>query len=1221
MKIGQMFVKPIDRDLKGVIKVGQDDDRNIQQELEEYVVTRELQKHFRDFFDSYKRGITGTTDKMGVWISGFFGSGKSHFLKILSYLLENKTVNGKTALEYFEEDEKIKDRMVLADMRLAATVPTDVALFNIDSKSEMNGKENKEAILSVFLKVFNEMQGFYGAIPALADVERNLTEVGRYEEFEETFEESFGTPWKEARSDFDFIQDDFVDVLVEMGYMSEAAARNICEKATRPYSITIEEFASMVKKYLDRKGNNHHIVFLVDEIGQYIGDNSSLMLNLQTVVENLGTACHGKAWVIVTSQQDIDSITKTKGNDFSKIQGRFDTRLSLSSANVDEVIRERVLKKTETAAQTLELYYDEKEIIAKNLILFNDGVEKKLYADRNNFAEVYPFIPYQFNLLGSVLTSIRTHGASGKHLAEGARSMLALFKESAMRVMNEETGTIVPFHMFYDALEQFLDHSHKGVISRALDNDYLNPDHAEECFDVNVLKTLFMIKYVKEIKANIENITSLMVDHMDNDRMELSQKVEDVLKRLIRQTLVQKNGDIYVFLTNEEQEINRAIEAQPVDAGEITAKVSELIFDGLFDEKKYRYPAFNGRYAFGFNQVVDDKPYKAGQNYDITLKILTPNSDEVADDTTMRLLSAQSHCVLVVLPDDRAFLDEIRSSLQIEKFIRFDATNTVTKYEQIKEAKKVELRERSAAARLFLEESLKSAVIYVNGDQVQTTAKEVSSRINDAIGKLVASVYHKLSYIDTAMNEADIKKLFNNTSQQLSLAGTNTTPNSLALHDVNDYIAVNTSRHTKTSMKSLLDRFMKAPYGFVEADVQWLVAKLFKDGEIAFFVNSESVTFLSKSVDEIVRFITRKEFNERLMTEKRVRASEKQKKAVREVMKELFGVSPSSDDDDAVMSSFIGYAGRLKTDLEKLEIRYQSQPLYPGKTLVQQGKKLMNDVSQLKNANEFFASVDSDRDDYLDFAEDYEPVKKFFSGDQITIFDRAIRLMAIYDDSRTFIVNKEIESIVEQVKSIMKKAVPYSDIFKLPSLLDAFSNSYSKLLDEMEAPIEEAIDEARKRVLQELEGKLCEGQLRSRYTDRFQELHEKASRCNNVATLQNIKMEADALKVRCLNEIADMESRLQAQKVAEEEKKEERKQSQPDVIRDGGNSYGTGREDEQQAGSAPKQKKQRTISIKSINTETTWQLETEEDVKRYVADLEKKLLAQLENDTVIHVEF
>ena len=132
MIIKDMFVKPIDRDIKGVIKVGQNDDANIRQELEEYVVTRELEKHFRDFFTSYMRGINGTTDKMGVWISGFFGSGKSHFLKILSYLLGNKMVDGKRAIDYFVEDKKIKDAMVLADMRRAGEVDTDVILFNID---------------------------------------------------------------------------------------------------------------------------------------------------------------------------------------------------------------------------------------------------------------------------------------------------------------------------------------------------------------------------------------------------------------------------------------------------------------------------------------------------------------------------------------------------------------------------------------------------------------------------------------------------------------------------------------------------------------------------------------------------------------------------------------------------------------------------------------------------------------------------------------------------------------------------------------------------------------------------------------------------------------------------------------------------------------------------------------------------------------------------------
>jgi len=220
MLIKDMFAKRIDRDIKGVIKVGQADDENIRQELEEYVVTRELQKHFADFFRSYKKGINGYTDKMGVWISGFFGSGKSHFLKILSYLLENKEVNGKKAIEYFVEDNKIVDQMVLADMKLAAGVPTDVILFNIDSKSEITGKHNKDAIVSVFLKVFNEMQGFCGSIPFLADLERQLTEKGRYEEFKQLFKEDFGSTWQASRHKFDFIQDSIVDVLAELGFMS-----------------------------------------------------------------------------------------------------------------------------------------------------------------------------------------------------------------------------------------------------------------------------------------------------------------------------------------------------------------------------------------------------------------------------------------------------------------------------------------------------------------------------------------------------------------------------------------------------------------------------------------------------------------------------------------------------------------------------------------------------------------------------------------------------------------------------------------------------------------------------------------------------------------------------------------------------------------------------------------------------------------------------------------
>ena len=1224
MLIKEMFEKEIDRDLQGVIIVGQSEAENVAQELDEYVVTKELQKHFADFFSAYKKGIVGTTPKMGVWISGFFGSGKSHFLKILSYLLANKSVGDKKAIDYFADDSltegkpKIVDRIVLADMKLAADTDTDVVLFNIDSKSDSNSKQNKDAIVNVFLKVFNEMQGFCGAMPFLADLERKLTEEGQYNEFKQKFEEVYGEAWEDSRQDFDFIQDDVVEVLTGMDFMSEAAARNWCEKAAEPYQISIEDFAKRVKAYIDRKGNNHHVVFLVDEIGQYIGEDSKLMLNLQTVTEELGKECMGKAWVIVTSQQDIDSVTKVKGNDFSKIQGRFDTRLSLSSANVDEVIKKRILEKKETPAQTLRLLYGQKATIIKNLITFNDGVEKKLYADENDFACVYPFVPYQFNLLASVLTSIRTHGASGKHLSEGERSMLAMFKESAMEYKECEVGTIIPFHAFYDALENFLDHSHRGVIIRAYENDMINPEHKEKVFAVDVLKVLFMIKYVdKVVVANIDNITSLMAEGIDDDRISLKGKVEDALKVLMRQNLVQKNGDIYVFLTDEEQEINREIESQSVEMAEIINKLSEMIYEDIFTDKKYKYPAFNGRYAFNFNQIVDDRPYKPTQNFDVGVRILTPASDYGTDETTLRMVSGQGREVLVVLPDDRAFMDEIQRYLKIEKFLRLNTSSALSKYESIKEAKRLEMRERNANAKLFLTESLKDAIIYVNGDRAQINVKEVSARINEALGRLVKTVYHKLNYIDAAMGEDEIRKLLKTSNQlTLNLEG-GTEPNIHALDDVLQYVAGNSRMHVKTSMKSIKDRFMKAPYGFVEDDVQWLVAKLFKRGELSFFVNGASVTMMNKDVEEIINYITKKAFVEKLMMEERVRVQDKDKKVVRDVLKELFHTSSPSDDEDAVMNYFISFANKLITELRVMKKDYD-RAKYPGLKVIEEGIRIMSDIVQIQSPVEFFQTVSKKQDDLLDFAEDYEPIKAFFTGEQKGIFDKSLLYLEKYDDSKTYIVDAELESVVDEIRTIVKKDKPFSDIPKLPELLKQFTDSYSKVLDEQLAPVLASVAESQKRVFEVLNTKEYKESKINPYNDMFFEIQNGAESCTNVSTLRGYADRAEALKIRLLNEMDKMDQDIALKKAEEVRKKLEAEAKE------------NGRYDtdliEQQVSKVAEENGYhsqhiKNVTFKKISKSSSWRIESVEDLDKHLNELRSNLLLELADNTIVNVEF
>ena len=1148
---------------------------------------------------------------MGVWISGFFGSGKSHFLKILSYLLENRQVGDRYALDYFIEDKKIIDPMVMADMKLAADTPTDVILFNIDSKSESTGKQNKDAIVNVFLKVFNQMQGYCGSIPQVAELERRLSEENRYDEFKAAFEEEYGEPWEESRQDFDFIQDSVVDALVSMDFMSEAAARNWCEKAIEPYTISIEDFAKRVKAYIDRRGNNHHVVFLVDEIGQYIGDDSKLMLNLQTVTEELGKECMGKAWVIVTSQQDIDSITKVKGNDFSKIQGRFDTRLSLSSANVDAVIKKRILEKTEPAAQALRLLYEQKATVIKNLIVFNDTAEKKLYADQKDFAEVYPFVPYQFNLLSSVLTSIRTHGASGKHLSGGERSMLALFKESAVKVMDEEMGVIVPFHRFYDALENFLDHSHSGVIIRAYDNNCINPDKKDkDVFAINVLKTLFMIKYVLEIEANIENITSLMIENIDNDRIDLKGRVEEALKVLMRQMLGQKNGSVYVFLTDEEQEVNNEIEKENVETPEIITKSAEMIFEDIFPGKRYTYPAFNGRYAFGFNQFVDDRPYKANQNYDIGLRILTPWYDGSTDDASLRMMSGQRGEVLVILPNDDEFLKEIQSYLKIEGFLRKNTSTQLSKYETIKEAKRVEMRERNANARLYLTESLKEATIYVNGDVARVNGKEVGTRINEAIGRLVQTVYHKLSYIDAPMGEPEIRKMLHASNQiSLSLEG-GTESNAHALDEVQGFIAMNTRNHMKTSMKSVKDRFMKAPYGYVDDDIHWLVARLFKRGDIAFTVNGAAVSFNNKTEEEIISFITKKTFVEKLLMEERIRVNDKDKKAVRDVMKEVFQATTSAEDEDTIMKNFQRYAQNTIIEIERLEEKY-NQYRYPGKRTLDSGKALMRSVVQIQSPLEFFVSVSKMRDDFYDFAEDYEPIKTFFSGEQATIFTRALDMLAIYDDSKTYIVDAELEDVVSQMRFIVHQEKPYQSIPRLPELREKFTACYMTILRQESAPVMTSIDEDWKRVLDVLSTKKYCNSKRNAYFSQFQEIRDGAERCNNISTLRSFEDKASALKLRLLNEMVDLDNKLIAQKAEEDARRqaEEAKKSGKPV-------------QEVTVTPAPvKIRKTKNVSIKMMTGTSSWRLESREDVEKYITALRSKLEAQLDGDTILNVEF
>lgn len=1106
MQLKKMFLKDIERDIKGVIKVGQDDDSNIFQELDEYVVTNELLGHFGDFFESYKKGIVGHSDNMGVWISGFFGSGKSHFLKILSYLLENRVVNDKKAIGYF--DNKVYDPMVVADMKQAGDITSDVILFNIDSKSDSDSKADKESIVKVFNKVFNEMQGFCGSIPWVADLERQMVKDEVYEKFKGEFEKISGSKWTQAREDFYYEEDAIVESLSKTTKMSIEVARNWYNKAEENYSLSIEKFSQRVKEYIESKGKNHHVLFLVDEIGQYIGDNSGLMLNLQTVVENLGTYCGGKAWVIVTSQQDIDSVTKVKGSDFSKIQGRFKTRLSLSSSNVDEVIKKRLLEKTPGVADSLKLLYGDKSSILKNLITFsNDTAEMKVHENEKEFAECYPFIPYQFNLLASVFTGIRIHGASGKHLSEGARSLLSAFQESTIKYVKEEMGILIPFSAFYETIESFLDSNIKTVILNAKVNSRLNEN------DVEVLKVLFMIKYVKEMPSNLENISTLLVKHIDEDKLEIKKSVEESLKKLIRETLIQKNGEEYIFLTHEEQDVNKEIKIITIDIGEVIQKASETIFEDIYSDKKYKY---SQRYNFPFNAIIDDRA-RGQQNNEVGLKIITPYFDSGMDLThqELKLMSSRENNVIVKLPNDTTFLEEMEEILKIQAYLRIKSgKSSIQAIEDIKTRKSREVSERKDRIKTLLVEGLKTSEIFVNSELLDIKAKDPAGRINDGFKVLIDTLYNKLNYINEYIdNPRELHEILTNSNVQISLLEMG--KNKLAIDEVDSYIERNTARNIPMTMKTIIGLYSKAPYGWGELDIASIIIKLFKAQEIKIEYNSQ---YLTNNDKDIVNYLTKREHLDRVLIKKRTKTPPKYISNVKELCKDLFNYSAVPTDEDGLMNRFKNFVQSEIANIRELLVHYE-QSNYPGKDVLIDGKKAFDEVVNIKDTMEFYEKAYELKEDFLDYVDHFDNVKKFFKN-QKKFFDDALRKVEIYNKNKTYVLDKEAIGLIQKIKDIVINKEPYSEIPKLPGLIEEFSNRFTQLLEVECEPVRKVIQSDRVRVLKELDLHEFEDEGYTKYKKRFDDLIFRLDSANNFFEAIAMKEESDRLKMRSFEEIS-----------------------------------------------------------------------------------------------------
>lgn len=1042
MIIKELFKKDITRNIEGVVTIGNETEEQKHQELEEYVCTDEITKSMRTFFRRYRESINHPTDKTGVWITGFFGSGKSHFLKIIGYILENEKVAGKEAVQYFED--RIKDQMVLADLKTCAKVNNKVVLFNIDSKAKSDSKLRSQAIMDIMLRAFNESIGYCGTSPWVADLERTLDDEGCLQEFIDKFEEYSGRKWVKTRAQALLHRDHIVHALVTSRGMSEESAKQFIEDQIRNFTNSTEEFAKIVDDYC--KKNNTRVVFLMDEVGQFIGDNTQLMLNLQTCVEDLGKFCRGQAWVCITSQQELKAMldaTSDKQQDFSKIQGRFDTRLLLSGANADEVIKRRILEKKDIAETPLCALYDANSSKLANLILFQAKPTWSGYKDAGEFKDVYPFVSYQFELLQKVFEVIREHGMSeGRHLSQNERSLLSAFQNSAKEVADMQADILVPFDSFYSTIEEFIDYDIKTVFSNAEKRTSLDE------FAIRVLRVLFMIKHVKEMPATLDRLATLMVDSINTDKAALKNKILEALQVLEAETLIQKNGEEYDFLTNAEQDVNRQIVNSAYNEGDVKRTVFDIIYDKVLESNKYRY---ENKYDFSLNRYVDDEIKGAFSQENITIKVITQFSG-IRQETDFQAESVRSNSIVVDLTEG-TFIDELIRANKIATFKRNNSATMSASLTEIMSKKSAELSDRIRRAEDIIRAVLRTAPIYLSGMKLNIKQKDGKERLQDALMEMVKHDYFKLGLVFYFYpDQRNILNVLNDNNMTLTddISGDE---NSSAYDEICNKIKDDTGLHRKVTVKSLFDCFTRKPYGWRDLDIQGMLGVLWKHHKLQVLIHDNEVDEKNNSFKN--DFVHKANIDT-MVVKLQVKIDDQILYAVKRIMMDTYSENLQLE-ESKLKEGVISFFTRKKEFLSGLKIKYGSS--YAGCTAAAEIYKDFESILHSTDTLSVFNEIIARKDDLKERSETLEQLEAFYKdgSNQQKNYQDGKTICEWYDQNHSLQDLSTIKPIVEDIKKIIMMEMPFLKMNELSSLV--FQASTVK-----ETIVQKKYEDVRKRI-------------------------------------------------------------------------------------------------------------------------------------------------------------
>jgi hypothetical protein len=970
----EIYINDIGREIGGVVY--SNDDRHLTQELQEYVMTKELMKPklLPELFEALSKNKVNSS----VWISGYYGSGKSHLLKMLSLVLNDIEIGGIRSSTVFSDKAK-DDFTFQANIVKASKIKTKSILFNIQSKADgfNSGEGFTDRVLMVFLKALNESNGYHPIYPEIAEIERQLDQNGLFTIFKDNYFQQCNNHWELHRNDVSWHLNEFIEVYAKTRGISIPESRDIISQQRSNFKIDIESFARLVKTQHAR--DDQRIVFCVDEVGQFIADDIEKMLSLQTIAENLAAVTDGKALIIVTSQDDLDTtigrFNQNQADTFSKIKARFLFRIPLTSANADEVIQKRILEKTEAGKSVLEeIYEKEKNLISTIFKFTHDSKSYKTFQSLEHFQSTFPFASYQFNLFQDSITELSKHDVfTGRSQSTGERSLISVCHTVAKQLKEKGLENIVTFPMMFDAIK----HDFRSQVFSDITSAErgLLPDLA-----VDILKSLFLIKFIKGFKASLNNISILLLPKLDIDLGLFHKQVQESLNLLESQIYIQRNGnDLYEYLTNEEKAVESEIKHTEIEDTSPAKLLSEILFDEILKDSKFKLESNNQPYEFG--RKLDDNT--VGHDKDFYVNFITPlNSNSITTANINMWSAGRPNDLIVLLLEDSRLFHELRLIKKTEKYIQITNSPSLDSIKlRILSEKAIKIQDRKKGLLIHLKESIADAKMFLNGSELTDIGtRDPKTKITLGVQQLIKTIYTNLKMLTVDFTESHLQKLiqsqddvlFKDTLHEIEIEVLNRIQRSNALHE-------------RTTTKSLIDHFAGRPYGWYQTAVLCIIAKLYKRNKIS--LKQDGNTLDDRNVLEALQK-NNQYSNTIIELEEEIQNTQIQK--LKNFYQEYFNEPNLGNEPKSVSRLF---KDRVLKEVKDLSEIYSLRGRF--RFLEAMGEPL----SRLKLIGEkehpyFFNALDKYQDDLLDDKENVlEVVKKFMNGTQKSIFENVLKFL------------------------------------------------------------------------------------------------------------------------------------------------------------------------------------------------------------------------------------